>query len=97
MTGLAGYFLGIAPNFLGGSSLAAALIVIWPELGLGFPERRRFLIPALFALVGLWSWEGVQAFTRMTFDLHDIFWTVPGVAVALIGALAMLPQYSKHT
>jgi hypothetical protein len=90
------YLLGVAPNLLGGISLTAALIVILPSY-FRLSGAKAHAVAAMIALLGLWAWEGVQAVGRMTFDVHDLLWTVPGVLIGWGGAQLILRSDLKSS
>lgn len=92
-----GYLAGVAPNFLGGMSMTAALVVIWGEWRRHVPPARRHREAAATALSLLLAWEVVQgAWGRMTFDWNDMAWTFPGVGLAWLAAFANLKSIRKN-
>lgn len=90
------YLLGVAPNFLGALSVTAGLIVIGLEWRKGARLAPIAVASGLIALLGLWVWEIAQLWLpNGTFDWHDIAWTPPGVALALLAAgLVLRPSRS---
>lgn len=88
-----GYALGIGPNFLGGVSLTAGLIVIAREMRKATASHALDRTSALIALAGLWAWEFTQRWLpNGTFDPHDLAWTVPGVLIGWLAARNILPR-----
>ncbi len=85
------YALGVAPNFLGGVSLAAGFIVVARELVEMNDRRLSDLMATGLATASLVLWEILQIWLpNGFFDAHDIFWTFPGAALAFIAARSML-------
>ncbi|MCQ8186153.1 hypothetical protein [Parvularcula maris] len=96
LDGAAAYLAGVAPNFLGGVSLTAGLIVIALNLFPKAPRMTTTVLTALISLMGLLGWEVLQRWMPGgTFDPADLLWTVPGVVLSAAAAFPFLKVSRK--
>ncbi len=80
------WFLGVAPNFLGGIGLTISIFVyrfnVFKKRGLTL--YKTCIASALISSIGLLVWESIRAIGSFFFDSEDVIMSTVGSALSLV-------------
>lgn len=94
------YLLGVAPNFFPAIGIPALFVILIPQLKRTnrWLNENRHLTANLISVIGLVSWEFIQATsTKLHFDWNDICWTIIGAVVFQVIWTLTPMKYKKMT
>jgi hypothetical protein len=80
------WFLGVAPNFLGGigSTIVIFILMFNAFKKQGLSHYKICLASALFSAVGLMLWEAIRAIGSFLFDWEDVIMSTVGSALSFV-------------